>query len=159
MDISVELQEPFSYALWPIVVTGLLIACCLLCLIVCRIMAVMKGRRSKNKIVVKLADVKDIMAIKSKYLERLNQIQSDVASGSITTRTAYQKMSICIREFVYEVTGISVQNCTLQDIKQLRMPVLEELITEYYHPEFAIESVGDSMASIEKTKRAIERWN
>lgn len=100
-----------------------------------------------------------IIQIKEKYIKELEKIEMDYNAKKITLRSAYQKMSRCIRKFVFDVTGIRVHNYTLEDIKALHMPILEELIKEYYAPEFSKQSSGDVTASLEKTKRAIEIWN
>lgn len=55
-------------------------------------------------------------------------------------------------------TGIRVQNYTLSDIQTLGMPMLEQLIREFYVPEFARQVMDNPVASIEKTKRMIEIW-
>ena len=73
-------------------------------------------------------------------------------------RSTYQKMSEIIRDFVFEMTGIKVQNYTLSDIRQIKMPVLEELVEEYYSPEFAERSEGDVQAALDKTRKAIRHW-
>lgn len=159
MEMSVKLQEPFSYALWPVVLSGMLVVLAALLYII--ILKIRKNRKEEaaEPLMIKQSSPQDVAALKGKYIGELEQIKMALCNGKISTRTAYQNMSRCIREFVYQVTGIQVQNYTLQDIRQLHMPVLEELIVEYYTPEFAMQSVGDGTASIEKTKRAIERWN
>lgn len=158
MKTSITLQEPFSYSIFPIIVVGALAAFYGLYFFV----SIIRKRHKKkpiNQVTRKVIPVADMKTIKIKYLTELENIKQALWSGQITTRDAYQKMSLCIRHFVYEVTGIQVQNCTLQDIRQLHMPDLEALITEYYAPEFAITSIGDSTASLERTKRVIELWN
>ena len=74
-------------------------------------------------------------------------------------RAGYQELSIIIRTFVNEVTGIEVQNYALKEIKKLEMPLLYELIKEYYAPEFSENSLGDIENSINKTRKVIEKWN
>lgn len=158
MKTSVNLQEPFSYAIWPVIVVGVIFAGFVIYMLVKKC----KRKGSKKAIeenVVKQRTKRDIAKIKRGYIEQLEKIKNRLSNKELTTREAYQKMSICIRKFVFEVTGIKVQNYTLEDIRKLNMPVLEELIREYYIPEFAIESIGNSMEVIEKTKRAIEKWN
>lgn len=158
MKTSITLQEPFSYSILPIIVVGVLAACCGLYFMVLIIRKSHK-KKSTNQVTKKTISVADMKTIKIKYLTELEDIKQALWNGQLTTRDAYQKMSLCIRHFVYEVTGIQVQNYTLQDIRQLHMPGLEALITEYYAPEFAITSIGDSAASLERTKRVIELWN
>lgn len=159
MKTTVELQEPFSYAVWPIIVIGVILAGYLLYLIIRKSMRSGKHKNAAEKRVVKQHTPADIKKIKANYIRELEQIKSDLCSNQLTTREAYQRMSMCIRRFVYDVTGIKVQNYTLEDIRKLNLTVLEELVMEYYTPEFAAESIGNTMESIEKTKRAIEKWN
>ena len=154
---SVTLQLPFSYAILPLILLGILIIGYGIYLFIC---AIQKRRRKKPALrLVNPPAPADIRTIKGKYLTRLENIRQALCKNQITTREAYQQMSLCIRHFVYEVTGIQVQNCTLEDIRKLHMPGLEALIAEYYAPEFAVNSQGDSAASLEKTKRVIELWN
>lgn len=158
MQTSVTLQEPFSYAILPMILVGALIFFYGIYLLV----SVSKKQHKKAPICQtpnKPNHGTDIRTIKIKYLTELENIKQELRREQISTREAYQKMSLCIRQFVHEVTGIQVQNYTLQDIRQLHMPSLEALIVEYYAPEFAVTSLGDSTASLERTKRAIELWN
>lgn len=151
MKTSVNLQGPFSYALWPIIVVGALLLLCIGILIFPKLKSLFKPR--------KVPAPEKVIEIKNKFLMELSGIEVDLVNNRISTRDAYKKMSVCIRAFVFEVTGIEVLSYTLQDIQRLKMPLLEELIEEFYAPEFAVKSIGDSMASLQKTKRAIERWN
>lgn len=151
MKTSVNLQGPFSYALWPIIVVGALLLLCIGILIFPKLKSLFKPR--------KVSAPEKVIEIKNKFLVELSGIEADLVNNRISTRDAYKKMSVCIRAFVFEVTGIEVLSYTLQDIQRLKMPLLEELIEEFYAPEFAVKSIGDSMASLQKTKRAIERWN
>lgn len=159
MKTSVELQEPFSYAVWTMIVMGILLTGYLLYLFVKKRILSEKQKKPFKETLIKPQPAPDIMSIKANYIRNLEKIKSDLWNKNITTRDAYQRMSMCIRGFVYEITGIQVQNYTLGDIRKLNMPVLEELIKEYYAPEFSEESIDDGMAAIEKTERAIEKWN
>ena len=157
METSVKLQEPFSYSILPIVIVGIIVAGLLIFFVVAMIMK-MSGNKSRMPVVYnRTAEV--VAEIKTRYINELCKIEADYGNKTISARSAYQKMSRCIRKFVYEMTGIRVHNYTLQDIRGLNMPVLEELIREYYEPEFSKQPSGDVISSLEKTKRAIERWS
>lgn len=159
MKTTVNLQGQFSYAFWPILLIGLLLLVCVIILILPAILKLFKPKEKAVEEVIEIKKPVDVMGVKDKYLGQLNQIEQDINSNRIPIRDAYQNMSACIRGFVKEMTGIEVTNYTLQDIQRLNMPLLATLIEEYYAPEFAANSIGDSMASLQKTKRAIERWN
>ena len=156
MESSVELQSPFSYAVWPIVVAGCIAAVAILFFLILKYIRFRKIKKNTPKIVVRPA--LDINAIKRKYLTELAGIDRDFNMGKEDIRGAYQRMSQCIRQFVHAVTGIRVQNYTLQDIKRLNMPMLYALVAEYYAPEFARKSEGDVRNSLDKTRSLIERW-
>lgn len=166
MNTTVDLQAQFSYAKWPMEMIGIMIIICVGALVFPEIIKLFKPktmvatdapRPAKQTKAPKTS--KDLEGMKQVYLAELDQLEAALAGGSISTRDIYKKMSSCVRRFVSEVTGTEVTNYTLQDIKSLGIPVLEELISEYYIHEFAADSVGDSMESLQKTKRAIERWN
>ena len=80
-------------------------------------------------------------------------------NNKIELREAYQQISSEMRLFVFEMTDIKTQNYSLAEIKELNLPILYELIEEYYEPEFASKSVGDFNASITKARRVISEWN
>lgn len=161
MKTTVELQAQFSYAKWPMFFVGILILICIGILIFPTVKRLLMKKKVKEQkpVVIKQKSASDLAGIKGKYLLELSQLEGQLKSGTVSTRDAYMRMSSCIRSFVYDATGIEVTNYTLQEIKRLGMPILEELISEYYTPEFAANSVGDSIESLQKTKRAIERWN
>lgn len=155
MQTSVNLQPPFSYSI------KYMVFIFIITIILTVIIYIKQKKKVPEKVEIEVNDTKkkNIKAIKIKYLKKLDIVEKKLDRNEITLRRAYQHLSGIIRYFVYTVTGIKVQNCTLEDIKKLKMPMLTELISEYYRPEFAEKSVGDVKASIEKTRKVIKRWN
>ena len=115
------------------------------------------GKKEKREIV--LYESQNLNAIKNNYLQKINVLTNKVNSGKITNRKAYQTLSNIIRNFIYETTNIRVQNYTLKEIENLNMPILYELIKEYYNPEFSKNIKGNILSSIEKTEKVIHKWN
>ncbi|MCL2383904.1 MAG: hypothetical protein FWC79_07305 [Oscillospiraceae bacterium] len=155
MHTQTELQPPFSYSISPIVIVVLILIMLTIYLVVEKNM---RGRLKKLPAVKKI-NLEDLNTIKRKYLKQLEELNIKVNNNKITTRAAYQHISKIVRFFVYETTSIEVQNYALREIQQLNMPMLSELIEEYYTPAFAYESLGDIKSSIEKTRKVIEKWN
>ena len=154
MQTTIELQESFSYLTVPIVITFFFII----------ILIYYKKLSKKEKIQVKTnmipqKNIKNVPVIKEKYLSELNKIEQNYLNNEIDLRKAYYKISEAIRLFVFEITDITTQNYSLKEIKKLNIPVLYELIKEYYEPEFAIKSIGDLETSINKARRVIKEWN
>lgn len=158
MNTTVNLQDAFSYAMWPMIALGSALILMLGFLFVLYLMRKLKKRKPKPvPVSVKPAPVA-IDVLRSKYLSELAKLTKAFNEGQIELREAYQKMSSIIRNFVFEVTHIEVQNYTLDDIKAANMPSLEQLVEEYYSPEFARMSEGDFHASMERTKKVIMQW-
>lgn len=159
MQTSINLQEPFTYSVIPlIVVIGLVVA--MTCYLI-------YSKRTKQKIKIEQEkvkaipekNIKNIPVIKGKYLNELDSIEYKYANQMIELRKAYQLISEAIRLFVFEITDITTQNYSLAEIKKLNIPKLYELIEEYYEPEFASKSIGDFNSSINKARRVINEWN
>lgn len=151
MQIQTELKPMFSYSFIPI----LIIIIAIISIII--IPKLTKKKEIKKQIVI--ANHKDLMEIKKIYLFKIQELENDFNNKKITNRKAYQELSNIIRNFIFEATNIKVQNYTLKEIEKINMPILYELVSEYYDPEFSIISVGNIISSINKTKTVIEKWN
>lgn len=156
MNTKIQLQDMFSYSKSPILILGGLVA---LYIIVLVAMVVIRKILKNNARKKRIPKPVNIQRSRDKYLKKLEALRSKFETGDIDIREAYQRMSAIIRDYVYAATGRSVISFTLEDVKKAEMPALQALMEEYYHPEFAKHSEGDVIASIEKTKRAIETWN
>ena len=159
MQISIDLQEPFTYSIIPlIIVIGLV-------LLESYYFIYLRNKNKKIKIEEKNAkkipekNIKNIPVIKNKYLIQLDLIENKYTNNKIELRKAYQMISEAIRLFVFEITDITTQNYSLTEIKRLNIPNIYELIAEYYEPEFASKSIGDFNSSINKARRVINEWN
>lgn len=156
MNIDVELQDPYMFSTWPIfLILGLFI----LSLIIVAIYFILIRKRIKDKpIEIKKPPMSLVAGIKKKYLDAIMKIEDDVAKGKIDSRKAYRELSSVIRLFVFDMTGIKVQNYTLTEISILKIKPLTTLVAEYYSPEFAEGDKGNIKSSLDKTKGVIQRW-
>lgn len=159
MQTSINLQQPFSYSIIP-----LIIAICLVVLITYYLIYLKvkqkENKLEKNKITeIPERNIKNVPVIKNKYLNQLDTIKYKYENQMIDLRKAYQLISEAIRLFVFEITDITTQNYSLAEIKKLNIPDLYELIKEYYEPEFSSKSIGDFDSSINKARRVINEWN
>ena len=159
MQITVNLKDMFSYSFTPILLFWALAL--LFCFIASRMKkAPEKKPKEKEKVrITQPEKPKNISSIKAAYIKQLADIEKKYSANELTNRMAYQKLSLIVREFVYEVTNIKVTNYTLQELKELNMPKLYALIEEFYTPEFAIKDDGNFLESIQKTRKVIEEWN
>ncbi len=151
MQIQTNLKPMFSYSPYIIII--------IIIIIIATYTYIKEKRKKEIPTHIIIPNNKDITNIKKKYLKELQELNNNLQSNTITNRKAYQKLSNIIRNFIYEVTNIKTQNYTLKEIKKINIPILYELVNEYYNPEFAKISKGNITISIEKTRMVIEKWN
>jgi len=153
MPITVELQDMFSYSPIPFIVILLIVLIPLLVLLI-------KFLKSKKKVVdpVPKPMPVNVHQIKDKYIKMLYNIEAKRHDNKISDRHAFQELSTVIRHFVYDMTGIKVQNYTLEEIGKLNIPNLYYLIDECYIPEFAEDNTTQVYDTINKARKVIEEW-
>ncbi len=157
IPITVELQDNFSYL--PIgVIIIIVMAVAALTYLIIRI--IQKIKASKNK-PIQVTEIREdrLQRLKNKYHKIIMEILNKHQGGQLTDRLAYQELSKVIRHFVYDVTGVKVQNYTLEEIGRANIPSLYYLIAECYAPEFDAIGSGNVPDIINKAGRVIEGWN
>ena len=154
MQVSTELREPFSLSIIPFII---LIIILIILVVIYIIIKNYKPKLKPNNLII--PNIKDRNQIKTHYLYEINELLKKAKNNQIEVRACYQTLSSLIRHFIFEMTSIKVQNYTLEEIKPLKMPVLYELVSEYYSKEFSEFSEGNMIESIEKTRKVIARWN
>ncbi len=160
MKTSVELQDPMSYYLVWLIVAIVAVAAVLFIQIFFRILLKDQLRKKKEKTPkIRPPKKKPLSVLKWEYMQRLDHLERGIMAGSFTKRRAYQDLSMLIRSFVTDATGIKVQNYSLQEIRRVGIPGLTALVQEYYEPEFARQSMADIRASLFRTRKAIELWS
>ncbi|MCR5804397.1 MAG: hypothetical protein K6G47_09030 [Clostridia bacterium] len=157
MRTGVGVQNPASYAIWPMIILIVVILGIIGYSIYTYFRKKQKKKAPPKPIVVKTPPP-NLYALKEKYIAELDNLSRDFINEKVSLRIGFQQMSSIIRHFVFEATGIQVQNYTLDEIRTVGLPRLDELVTEYYNPEFARMSKGDFVESMNKTKRVIEQW-
>ena len=152
--INFDLEEMFSYSLSPMILSLIIF------LILLLIYYYLFVKKPKAQFVYPHIVGKD--AIKRTYVSRLDDIINDYRNRRIDNRKVYIRLSKLIRGFAFEMTGVKLQNCTLDEISRMNMPQLYNLVYEYYDPEFARHSRGHSPMVIDnvltKTRMVIDRW-
>lgn len=160
MPTTVELQKMFKFSPWPLTIVATALVVFTLILIALFVFSGIKNKRAgrKNTIKALLWTPTNLDKLRQEYLAKLMQIELDFDTDK-QIRSAYERMSVLIREFTYKATGIEVLKYSLSEIKGTGLDALADLIEEYYEPEFDKISEGDVKASIERTRKVITEWN
>ena len=148
MQSSVQFRPPFLYSHLIVFFLGILFLVLFIILI----------PKKKKKPIVIMAPKRDINLLRQEYLKKIEVLSNEVNQNKISNKRAYQLLSKIIRNFIYEVTNINVKTVSLKELKELKIPYLEELMNEYYMPEFAYLVDGNIDKSIGKTKEVITIW-
>ncbi len=153
MQITVELQELFSYLPVALFIVAGLIGVLIIFL--------WPKKKAKTKKIPKpkKRTRQSIPVLKDKYTRLLTDLEKNRLDNKITDRQAFQTSSKIVRDFVYEATGIQVQNYTLSEIQAANLPKLYELIAQCYVPEFAAEANANIYELINKARKVIGEWN
>lgn len=164
METTVTLQHAFEYSLW-VILLGILVFLIALVLFVRAVKKIKKQKREScpNSVMreYRPAPARVVMDAKTRYTLQIKRIMDEYNAKDITKREGYQRLSLIIRGFVHETTGINVEKYTLSDIQTLGMPGLNTLISEYYLPEFAQDDMAaysGLWTSCNRTIGVINQW-
>lgn len=166
MHLTVDIQDPFSYSLnYIYIAIGVMVLPIIIWLIYKLIKKILGNKKKANEKTpgkepeVKKIRIKDKIKIKNKYLSMLKKLSDDFSKEKIDERKLYTELSSLVRNYVYEMTDLEVHKYTLRDIRKMNLPGLEQLINDYYTPEFAMESHSNPVEAIENARGVIETWN
>ncbi len=164
MVTTVKLQNPFEYSWWVILVAVIvfLIAAALLAYAVYKFIEnIRRMKPVKYKGVKKRITPELLFNLKRDYVAQIDGLVNEYNSGKISKRDGYQDLSQIIRKFVHEVTGINVETLTKKEIKALGIRHLDNLMVEYYVPEFAEDEKAEEKNLVQSCQRAmgvIKSW-
>ena len=155
MVTTVELQAPFSYSWWVylIVAAILLAALAIIIYVIAKLVKIFKVKKAVPPVP---------RHIKIAYISKVHDIQVAYSAGRLDKRDGYQRLSAEIRGFVHEATGINVENYTIKEVKAMGIRKLDELMEEYYVPEFAEDEKAkdkDLVKSCQAAMGVIKSWN
>lgn len=164
MVTTVTLQAPFEYSWWVILLGVLLLAGAGVCIFffIKYLRAYIPRKAPTDMPKIKRLTPQELFALKRKYEAQLQGLLRTYAGNQIEKREAYQDLSMLIREFVRDATGIHVENYTVKEIRSLGIQRLDMLMDEYYVPEFAEEFRAkhkDFNTSVNTALGVIRTWS
>ncbi|MFF1383117.1 hypothetical protein ACFVWT_06120 [Arthrobacter sp. NPDC058288] len=75
-------------------------------------------------------------SLKREYLRRIDGVAADAAAGRLSARASHQALSLLIRSFVRDVTGIDAPRMTLAELNQQNIPTAALAVSSLYPAEF-----------------------
>jgi hypothetical protein len=101
----------------------------------------------------------DLPALKTAYLERINDVDQAAAAGRLEARPAHQQISLLLRQFVRDATGVDATRMTHQDLARHPLPVAADVVEALYPAEFGPGPLPSVTASAAKASAAVRAWS
>lgn len=101
----------------------------------------------------------DIHSLKEAYLARIDAVEADAAAGRLTSRASHQELSLLVRKFTRDVTGVDAPRMTLAELDSHPLPAAAHAVGRLYPGEFGAEPLPPLARSAETARQAVRSWN
>ena len=105
------------------------------------------------------AQLTDLAELKAAYLERIDDVERDAASGKRSIRDSHQEISLLLRKFVRDATGVDAPRMTHADLAKHPLPAAASAVGQLYPAEFGPEPLPSVAGSAAAARRAVLAWN
>lgn len=101
----------------------------------------------------------ELPALKEAYLQRIHDVHREAAAGNLEARAAHQEISLLLRGFVRDATGVDATRMTHLDLARHPLPAAADVIEALYPAEFGPGPLPSVAASATKASEAVRAWN
>lgn len=101
----------------------------------------------------------DLPALKAAYLQRIHDVDREAAAGNLGARAAHQQISMLLRGFVRDATGVDATRMTHQDLVRHPLPAAADAVEDLYPAEFGPGPLPSVGASAARASAAVRAWN
>lgn len=105
------------------------------------------------------ARLTDLPRLQAAYLQRINDVERDAAAGKLSAREAHQHISLLLRKFVRDATGVDAPRMTQADLARHPLPAAAAVLGELYPAEFGPGPVPSVAGSAASARRVVQAWN
>lgn len=98
--------------------------------------------------------------LRADYQRQIDLVVERARSGEITQRRAHQQVSVLVRHFVEEVSGINAPTMTLTDLSAegTRLEPVSQVVGELYPGEFGPRETTTLVGAATVAKEVVARW-
>jgi hypothetical protein len=101
-------------------------------------------------------------AVRQEYLRQIDAVVQRARSGEVTDRQAHQQLSVLVRHFVQEVSGILAPTMTLTELTESgerhRLATVAETVAALYPGEFGTHRAETLEDAAALAREAVTRW-
>ena len=100
----------------------------------------------------------DLPALKAAYLQRIDDAESRAAAGHLSLRAAHQEISLLLRSFVRDATGVDALRMTRDDLERHPLPSTAAAVGTLYSGEFGPEPLPSAAAAAAHAREVVGTW-
>jgi hypothetical protein len=100
-------------------------------------------------------------ALRADYLRQIDGVLRRARSGEVSDRRAHQQLSVLVRHFVQEVSGIAAPTMTLTDLTESgdRLVTVAETVATLYPGEFGTHRAETLEGSAALARQVVTGWS
>jgi hypothetical protein len=117
--------------------------------------------RSRPVIVPRRITPDRLTRLRADYARQIDLVVAQAEEGAITQRRAHQQVSVLVRHFVQEVSGIHAPTMTLTDLNNsgARLTPVSKVVGVLYPGEFAPRESRTVAGAARVAKEVVARWS
>jgi hypothetical protein len=102
-----------------------------------------------------------VARLRDEYARQIDVVAQRAAAGRLSPRDAHQRLSVLVRHFVQELSGIRAPTMTLTELTAsgARLTPVSEVVEVLYPGEFAPEAADTVAGAAEVAKEVVRRWS
>lgn len=154
MPTESSLYAPVGYSVfWPIIGVALLVLVAGWYAFV-----VVSTRAHAGAAVPGFVPPRNLAGVQRRYLAVIDQIARRHDAGSLAARGAHQELSVAVRSFVHEVSGVAAQRMTLDELRASQVPAAASAVARFYPAEFAAPEASEAAGAVEAARTVVLSW-
>ncbi|WP_394938129.1 hypothetical protein [Psychromicrobium sp. YIM B11713] len=102
---------------------------------------------------------KRVPALRAEYLARIDQLVFRHHAGELSARDAHQKLSLLVRGFVQELTGVRTERMTLAELRTAGLPMVGDVVEVFYPAEFGVQDAESLGHSADAARQLVGTWS
>jgi len=158
---AADAPPPGFYAPDPYAATWLWIGVGALVLVAAWYVWVWWSTREKKVVVPPRITSDRLSRLRADYTRQIDLVLDRAAAGEISQRRAHQQLSVLVRHFVQEVSGIHAPTMTLTELnaKGSPLPPRSDAVGSLYPGEFGPRETATLVGAGTVAKQVVARWS
>ncbi|EWT01860.1 hypothetical protein N865_12490 [Intrasporangium oryzae NRRL B-24470] len=122
---------------------------------------VWRSTRERPVVIPPRATPERLSRLRDDYTRQIDAVVRRARAGEITDRRAHQQLSVLLRHFVLEVSGVQAPAMTLTDLVASgpRLTPVSHVVSALYPGEFAPHEARTLAGAAAAAKEVVARWS